>query len=135
MVSRRRSRRTHPAAVVVLLLLVLVVLDAAADATLLLVVGAVFAAGWLARGRFRPPAPAPARPVLRVADDRDRLAAELDDARRQVAKLEQDAAEHDELLGRLERVTRRPVELHVADLERAQRLYGPAATGQTGRRP
>ena len=62
------------------------------------------------------------------------LRAERDELRRQIAKLEQDAAEHDNLLERLERVTRRPVELHLADLERAQRLYGPATTGKSGRR-
>jgi hypothetical protein len=57
------------------------------------------------------------------------------DLRRQVAKLEDDAARHDDLIERIERVTRRPVELHVADLERAQRVYGPAVTGKTGGRP
>ena len=62
------------------------------------------------------------------------LEAERDDLRRQVAKLEDAAAKHDDLLERLERVIRRPVEFHLADLERAQRLYGPAATGKPGRR-
>jgi hypothetical protein len=105
----------------------------------LVLLGAAGIAGWRVARRRRSAhlvSKDRPRPVLRIADDRDRQAAELADTRRQVEKLEQDAADHDELLERLERVTRRPVELHIADLERAQGLYGPAAFGgKTGRQP
>ncbi len=42
---------------------------------------------------------------------------------RQVQQLEDQAASHDDLMERLERVTRRPAELHIADLERAHGQY------------
>jgi hypothetical protein len=57
---------------------------------------------------------------------------ERDDLRRQVAKLEDDAGRHDELIEQLEAVTGRPVEAVIASYRQAQRIYGPAATGKKG---
>ena len=79
-----------------------------------------------------PPAAAPA-PGLSAAEAAA-LRAELEDARRSIAKMEDDAGRHDHLIGRIEELTGRPIELHIASLERAANLYGPAMAGKTGRR-
>jgi hypothetical protein len=145
---RAPRRRRHPVAWIALGTAVLLMLDLGAWAAYI-VAHAVFTLApavllglavwraWRRRRGVTPPRPprvvrgAIVPPAGQLAE----VTAERDGLRRSVTKLEQDAAAHDELLERLERVTRRPVELHIADLERAHRLYGPAAFGKTGRRP
>jgi hypothetical protein len=99
------------------------------------------------RGAFRPPAGEPAAtlprwlsgPVLprsawlrtpagEPASDGvpaagSALEAERDDLRRQVAKLEDDAARHDQLIEDLEAVAGRPVEAVIASYRHLQRQY------------
>jgi hypothetical protein len=136
----RRSLRTP-----LLLLLAVIALNLAATIIgeayrllpLLLLTGLAWCGWQLARRRRVLPASGSAKvlPAQVMPDRNADLEAEVDDLRRQVAKLEDDAARNDELLGRLEAVTHRPAELHIADLERARRMYGPAAFGgKTGDR-
>jgi hypothetical protein len=144
MTRRRTRRRIRPGEVFALALLAIAGIDALAHAgyvVLLLAAAVAYVLLVIRPGVQRPAAPprqAPAVPAAPAAavpslDAHRRkagqLAAENDDLRRQVAKLEQDAAAHDDLIERIEAVTGRRVELHLAALEKARGLYGNAAFG------
>ena len=121
----RRSRRGRRKAVSLFVVFmvacaVLAVVQLAERLWPLAVVGLVAVAAYRAR-RVSPPSPV----IQGRAEHAEtgQLRAERDDLRRQVIKLEDDASLHDGLVERIERVTRRPVELHIADLERARGQY------------
>jgi hypothetical protein len=77
--------------------------------------------------------PAPARPPHvvqgQVITDTE------DDLRRQVAKLEQDAARHEQLVDDLEDAAGRPIDAVIETYRHIQKQYGPAGVGKPGRRP
>jgi hypothetical protein len=77
--------------------------------------------------------PAPRLAAVPSADEVKALRAQLQDARRSIAKMEDDASRHEELIERIEELTGRRIELHIASLERARGLYGPAMAGKTGK--
>jgi hypothetical protein len=152
MTARRRARR-HPALLAAGLALGVVVGLAVLHMLGWLLVTAGLAAGAYAIGRNRRPVvratttrtgPAPVHGVTPAATSSNSTSwtggpvaaqiATIADLRRQIAKLEDDAAAHDELLERLEAVTGRPVEAVIASYQHAQRIYGPAATGNSTRR-
>jgi hypothetical protein len=60
---------------------------------------------------------------------------ETEDLRRQVAKLEQDAARREQLVDDLENAAGRPIEAVIATYRHLQEKYGSAAVGKPGRQP
>jgi hypothetical protein len=107
-----------------------VVEDVIRHAALLLPVAAAAVAGaylvrrW--RRRARPVRPVEAaRPAARAAEV-GRADAERAELRRRVAKLEDDAARHDQLVEDLEDAAGRPVEAVIATYRALQGKYGPS---------
>lgn len=142
---RHRARRAHPASLFLLLVALGAVAYVIAHLGLLLLAGGTaVAAGiwvrrrparpvpWVIQGRGEPVGP-PEAARLRVAVGQ--LEAERDDLRRQVAKLEDAAARHDQLVGDLEDAAGRPIEAIIASYRHVQRQYGPAAVCKSGRQP
>lgn len=100
----------------------------------LAVVGLVAAVVYRARRAAQPSRVIQGRaePVGMPVSEVGQLRAERDDLRRQVAKLEDDAARHDQLVSDLEDAAGRPIEAVTASYRHVQRQYGPAALGKTG---
>jgi hypothetical protein len=123
--------RHHPIAVMVIVLAALAGLQLAIALAhdlwpLLLIGGAAFLL-WRRRRSLpstRPPKVLPGQVIT-----------EAEDLRRQVAKLEADAARHEQLVDDLEDAAGRPIEAVIASYRHIQRQYGPAAVGKPGRRP
>ena len=146
-----RHRRHHPVALIVLGTALLLAADIAAWAVwaiwhvlsalapVLLLAGAGWA-GWRLWRRRSTRLRAVQGPRVRVVQgtvasgdpEVARLRAERDDLRRQVAKLEDDAARHDQLVGDLEDAAGRPIEVVIETYRHVQRQYGPAAVGKRG---
>jgi hypothetical protein len=61
------------------------------------------------------------------------VVSETEDLRRQVAKLEQDAARHEQLVDDLADAAGRPIDAVTATYLHLQRQYGSAAVGKPGR--
>ena len=76
------------------------------------------AAGVVAWRRWHHRGSTPPRVVQGIVES-----SEVDDLRRQVTKLEADAARHDALVEHLEAVAGRPVEAVIASFEHIQRIY------------
>jgi hypothetical protein len=141
--TRRRAlhRRRHPLAWIALGTAVLLMLDLGAWAAYIVahvvftlapavLLGLAVWQAWRHRRGVTPPRPprvvrgAVVPPAGQLAE----VIAERDGLRRQVAKLEDDAARHDQLVEDLERVAGRPVEAVIASFEHMQRIY---RTGDT----
>jgi hypothetical protein len=128
----RRSLRTP-----LLLLLAVIVLNLAATVIwaayrllpLLLLAGVAWCGWRLATRRRILPAPRPAKVLqAKVMPDRTAdLEAEAADLRRQVAKLEDDAARNEEIVEELERAAGRPIEAILASYRKIAGFYGTGA--------
>jgi hypothetical protein len=96
---------------------------------LLLLAGLAWCGWRLATRRRILPAPGPAKvlPAGVMPDRTAELEAEVDDLRRQVAKLEDDAARSEEIVEELERAAGRPIEVILASYRKIAGFYGAGA--------
>ena len=128
----RRGRSSAKAVAWWMAAMVVVLILAAAEAivahtvVLVLMAGAAVAGAYVL-GRLQ------GRAGARGASGAGQLRAERNDLRRQVVKLEADAARHDELVDALEDAAGRPIEAIIATYRLVQRQYKPAAVDKRGR--
>jgi hypothetical protein len=139
--TRRSRRRHHPIVWMLALLPVVMFLEVALwlvfhALALLLIAAAVLACNhWQLHrraARWLTGAPGTGRPPAVV---QGQVVTETEDLRRQVAKLEGDAARHEQVVDDLEDAAGRPIGAVTATYRHLQQQYGTAATGKPGRRP
>jgi hypothetical protein len=134
--TRRTLRRRHPLALMLIALAAMVAFELAVDLLRYALLLVLPAAVWLACRRWHrrracalPDQPQPPLHLAHGTAD-PRL---VDDLRRQVAKLEDDASRHERIVEHLEDVAGRPITAIIAGYRLRQAQYGPAAVGKPGR--